>query len=537
MTWVFKWRSLVFINSLVALWIVLTGNLTFFRRLASLTPFQDWRAEIFLLSAVILLWAYVNFALQLLTWGRLARPFLTFILLASAITAYFVDTYGVGIDSGQIQNMLETDVREVMDLASWRMLGYVVVLAGLPIFVLWRRPVLTERFWSRQRARLLSGLTSFILVSIVAVFLFADYASIFRSHREIRFLINPHNYISGLRSKISYSEFEKNLPLLAYGQDAYRQETIVPSNKPIFMVLVVGETARAESFGLNGYVRDTTPELERHQIINFSRVASCGTATAVSLPCMFSGFSRDEYDPVIANRREGLLDILKRVGYQVTWIDNNSGCKGVCDRIVQAPLLRGDRASKYKEGKFYDEALVDSLVDLLKRSPLRDQVVVLHQYGSHGPAYFKAYPEKFRRFKPTCDSNLLQTCTRQEVINSYDNTIAYTDHVLARVIDVLKNEEVRYRTAFWYVSDHGESTGESGLFLHGAPYFFAPRQQTHVPMVAWMSQSFAMSQNMDCIRGRQNQELSHDNLFHSILGILRVKTDVYRADLDIGASC
>ncbi len=532
-----NWRSLVSVNALVALWIVLTGNLTFFSKLSGLTPFDGWRAWAFLFSAVVFLWAYINLALQWLTWGRLARPLLTFLLLASAMTAFFVDTFGVGIDGGQIQNMMETDMREVLDLMSWRMLGYAVVLAGVPIFLLWRRPLASEGLWPRQRGRLLSSLLSLLLVAGVAACFFADYASIFRGHREVRLVINPQNYIVGLRHYYHKGKPAQDLPLVAYGTDAHRMQSASESGrKPVLMVLVVGETARAESFGLDGYSRNTTPELAARQVLNFTQVSSCGTATAVSLPCMFSGFTRKNYDAGLAHHREGLLDILQRAGYQVTWMDNNSGCKGACARVQQQPLLESRKAAWCDGGECHDDLLVDTFADFVQKAPTRDQVIVLHQAGSHGPAYYKRYPAEYRRFQPTCDSSALQSCSREAVINTYDNTIAYTDHVLARVIDVLKSHGDQYRTGLWYVSDHGESTGESGLYLHGAPYMFAPSQQTHVPMVAWFSPDFA-NLHQDCLKQHQTAVLSHDNLFHTMLGLLQVRTSVYEAALDISASC
>lgn len=529
-------RSLASVNALIALWIVLTCNLSFFKQLDALTPFNDWRVIAFLLSAVVLLWAYINFVLQWLTWGRLARPMLTLILLASAMTAFFVDTYGVGIDGGQIQNMMETDIREVFDLVSWRMLGYALVLAGLPIWWLWHRPLTADRFWPRQQHRVLASMVSLLLVAGVAAGFYADYASIFRNHREVRLVINPQNYAAGLRSYYRQNTAGQDLPLVSYGTDAHRLQPAGSSHKPTLMVLVVGETARAESFGLDGYARDTTPELAKRQVLNFTQVSSCGTATAVSLPCMFSGFTRKDYDAALAKHREGLLDIVQRAGYQVTWIDNNSGCKHACDRVHQEPLLASRKDVWCRDGECHDELLVETLVDFLKRNPVRDQLIVLHQEGSHGPAYYKRYPDKFRRFQPTCDSNELQSCSREAVINSYDNTIAYTDHVLASVIDVLK-QQGQYRSALWYVSDHGESTGEHGLYLHGAPYLFAPSQQTHVPMVAWLSPELSHGMPPECMSRRLNAELSHDNLFHTMLGLLQVRTSVYRPELDISAGC
>ncbi len=530
-------RSLASVNALVALWIVLTCNLSFFKRLHALTPFDDWRLIVFLLSAIVLLWAYINFVLQWLTWGRLARPMLTFILVASALTAFFVDSFGVGIDGSQIQNMMETDVREVSDLLSWRMLAYVLVLAGLPLWWLWRRPLQADAFWPRQRHRMLASVVSLLLVGGIASVFYADYASIFRNHREIRLVINPQNYIAGLRSYYRLHTAGKDLSLVAYGTDAHRRQAVGSTQKPLLLVLVVGETARAESFGLNGYARDTTPELAKRQVLNFSQVSSCGTATAVSLPCMFSGFTRADYDAGLARHREGLLDIIQRAGYQVTWMDNNSGCKHTCDRVHLEPMLAERQDIWCRDGECQDDLLIDTFAEFLKRQPARDQVIVLHQQGSHGPAYFKRYPDNFRRFQPSCDSNELQSCSREAVVNAYDNTIAYTDHILARAIDILQQQDSQYRSVLWYVSDHGESTGEHGLYLHGAPYLFAPSQQTHVPMVAWLSPALRQGMQPECMRRHLDDELSHDHLFHTLLGLLQVRTAVYRPELDISAGC
>jgi len=528
-------RTLLTANALIALWLTLLANASFLSKLAALTPYHDWRLPAFMAAMVLLLSAYIHLFLTLITWGRLARPVLTFILLASALTAYFVDTFGVGIDAGQIQNMMETDVKESWDLVTWNMLAYVLVIAGLPLVWLWRKPLAPESFLRRQRNRVIGSLGSLALVAVVAACFYADLASIFREHRSIRFNIVPHNYVSGLRSYFKESQVHANMPLQTYGEDAKR---LAPGGKPRLLVMIVGETARAESFGLQGYTRNTTPELAKLPITYYNNVSSCGTATAVSLPCLFSGFTRKEYDAQVAKHREGLLDILQRGGYAVSWLDNNSGCKGACDRVQKVPLLESRQTVWCVKGECRDDLLIESFIRHLADEPVQDRVIVLHQEGSHGPAYYLRYPKAFERFTPACNSNALQSCTQQQVINSYDNTIAYTDHIIASAIRTLANDP-RYSSALLYISDHGESTGERGLYLHGAPYLLAPSQQTHVPMLTWVSPDFAASEpaRTACLRKRRSEALSHDNVFHSMLGLAGVQTAVHNPALDMTAGC
>ncbi|MFQ3216195.1 phosphoethanolamine transferase [Paraperlucidibaca sp.] len=523
-------------NIVIAAWLVLSCNAAFFHALSALTPYDGWRAGVFFAATGALLIAYFATFLQLITWGSFARPVQSFLLLASALTAYFMMTYGVGIDAGQIQNMMETDVNEVFDLLSLRLLAYMLLIAGLPLFWLWSMPAATMSWKQTLRNKLIAVVLGLVSMLALAGWHYADYASTFREHRELRYLIVPHNYIAGLKRYYSKIVTAPDMPLQHYGEDATRVYS--SAKKPTLFVFVLGETARAESFGLNGYGRNTTPELRKRSVINFPQVSSCGTATAVSVPCLFSGMTRADYDPQLASHREGLLDILQRAGYAVTWIDNNSGCKGACDRINNVPLLAAEKARWCHDGECQDDLLADTFANYISRATLSDRVVVLHQEGSHGPAYYRRYPDAFKRFTPTCDSNALQSCTQQQVINSYDNTIAYTDHVLGRIIDTLKGQDDRYQTVMVYAADHGESTGEHGLYLHGAPYLFAPSQQTHVPMLAWLSPSFQKhGPRANCLAEQAQKPQSHDTIFHSFLGLLDVKTAVYNATLDWSAAC
>ncbi len=355
-------------------------------------------------------------------------------------------------------------------------------------------------------------------------------------------MISPQNSIASTVSYYKKKAPKANLPLITYGEDAHLLQQAQMQKQPKLMVLVVGETARAESFALNGYARNTNPELGKLAVINFSQVSSCGTATAVSVPCMFSGMSRQNYDEQLASHREGLLDIAQRAGYQVTWIDNNSGCKGACDRVQQyqipAPLKQKwcDAA-----GECFDEILVDSLKDYLAhldKNNLKPQLIVLHQMGSHGPAYFKRSKAPYQPFQPTCNSNAIQGCSAEELKNSYDNSIVYTDHVLAQIVETLKQQS-QYQTGFWYLSDHGESTGEHGLYLHGAPYSMAPTQQTHVPMLMWFSQDWTQqnARQVSCLKAQTKQARSQDHLFPSLLSLLDIKTQVTEAKNDMLAQC
>jgi lipid A ethanolaminephosphotransferase len=176
--------------------------------------------------------------------------------------------------------------------------------------------------------------------------------------------------------------------------------------------------------------------------------------------------------------------------------------------------------------------MLHGLQAYLDGHPSGDILIVLHQMGSHGPAYHKRYPPAFRTFAPTCESSQLDACTEAEIGNTYDNTIRYTDHFLAEVIELLRANDARFETAMVYLSDHGESLGEAGLYLHGLPYLIAPDTQTHVPLILWFG-SNNRDVDVDAVRQLRDLPLSHDNLFHTLLGLFEVGTEIYDADKDI----
>ncbi|MEO7939904.1 MAG: sulfatase-like hydrolase/transferase [Burkholderiaceae bacterium] len=314
-------------------------------------------------------------------------------------------------------------------------------------------------------------------------------------------------------------------------------------------MLVVGETARAANFSLGGYGRNTNPELARiaadgTALTYYSAVRSCGTNTQASLPCMLSHLGKQAFEST-RQPYENLLDVLQRAGLAVLWVDNQSGCKGLCDRVNHVDTFGQTTPGLCADGACFDAVMLSGLderiaaLDAERRA--RGVVLVLHQMGSHGPAYFKRSPAEFKPFLPECTSNVLQDCARDQLVNAYDNTLVYTDHVLASLVGWLADKAAHGRqdTAMVYVSDHGESLGENNLYLHGLPYALAPETQTHVPMLSWVSPPMAQRLNLrpDCLRQHAAGPLSHDNLFHAMLGLADVQTSLYRKDMDWFAAC
>ena len=529
-------------NLWVSVWLALALNLGFYQKLHQLTPYQGMKSWLFLIASVLVVTALYNILLQLLQWRWTAKPVALILLFIGGFSAYFVTSLGVVISPDQIQNAMQTDPQEVRGLMSVRLLFWSIFMVALPMLVAACIPLKTETTGKIFIHKGIHLIASFAVLAAMLFVFYVDYAAIFRQHRDLKGMISPQNAIAAGFSYFKHQAPKENLPLIKYGEDAHLVEKTAQDKKPKLMVLVVGETARAESFSLNGYAKNTNPELAKLDVMNFSQVSSCGTATAVSVPCMFSGMPRSDYDEKLANHREGLLDIAQRAGYKVTWIDNNSGCKGTCTRVEQveiSPELKKKWCTP--EGDCYDQILVEALNQYIENIPADDQtprLIVLHQVGSHGPAYYARSTPEFQKFKPTCDTNAIQGCTQEALINSYDNSIVYTDHILSEVIQSLKANN-KYQTGFWYLSDHGESTGEYGMYLHGAPYAMAPSQQTHVPMIMWFSPEWKANQaaTVSCLNQQKSQTLSQDNLFPSLLSILGVQTQVIDVKNDMLQNC
>ena len=496
----------------------------------------------FAAAFLLFLLAVIQLFLSLMCWPRMIKPIAVFLLVSAAQVGYFMDSYGIVIDKSMVQNLFETDPAEAGDLVNTAMVLHLLLKGVLPsLLVLWVRikPQPVRRILAAQAVSLLSCL---ILIGMNAALLYKDYSSLFRNHREIRNLALPSSYLyyTGRYLSGAYDASRhvfQPLGLDARLESAELQTISATRQKPDLLIVVLGETARSMNFGLNGYARDTTPELERLPVVSFKNVESCGTSTAVSVPCMFSLQERDRYDDEQVAYQSNVLDILQHAGVAVRWRENNSGCKGVCARI---PVIEADDLSEGRNCKAeecFDEQLLSGLQQQLDglNGPA---VIVMHQKGSHGPAYFKRIPEEFQHFTPVCQSSELQTCAQADIANAYDNTIRYTDHLLARVIERLQQQE-RFNTAMLYISDHGESLGENNLYLHGMPWLLAPQEQKQVPLITWLSPGFQQRHGVDlhCLQANSSKPLSHDFLAHSLLGLMQVSTSVYQPELDLFAPC
>ncbi|POA17415.1 phosphoethanolamine transferase [Pseudomonas sp. FW300-N1A1] len=480
-----------------------------------------------------------NIVLTLLAFRPVFKPLLMLMFMVSASVAYFMSQYGVLMDAGMLRNLAETNATEVRDLLSLKLLGYNLLLGVLPSWLLWKTPISYRRWHRELFGKVLVGVASAAVIGGVALVNYQGLSSLFRNHHELRLMLVPSNYIGASMGYLREQVKSAHQPFAKLGEDAQRDPAWGRHARKSLTVLVVGESARAENFGVLGYERNTTPKLAHEAgLIAFTDVHSCGTETAVSVPCMFSNMGRKDYDASKAKNEEGLLDVLKHAGLDVIWRDNQSGCKGTCDRVTVDDVSNLKDPVLCANNECRDEILLQGFqhfIDTLDK----DTVLVLHQMGSHGPEYFKRYPKEYEHFTPVCESNALNNCSRESIVNGYDNTLVYTDYVLSTLIDLLRSNQDKVDTAMLYLSDHGESLGEYNLFLHGTPYMLAPDQQKHVAMLAWFSDSYQKSFSVDthCLQLSRDKPLSQDNLFHSILGLLEVDTRVYNAGLDMFAGC
>ena len=480
--------------------------------------------------------------LSLLAWRWTLKPAITLFFFSAAFGAYFMMTYGVVIDKTRMVNALQTNGRETRDLLNWRLAATVLVLAVLPTFFLWRQKIRQKKALRQVLANALSLASASVLLVLVVMLFFQSIASVMRNNTQVRYLINPLNSFYALGA-VAASPFQRDESVtLPLGQDAKLGASYSGQTKPPLLLLVLGETGRSGNFAINGYDRPTTPELARENIISQRNAWSCGTSTAASVPCMFSNFGRQGYDSRPANY-EGLLDVLQHSGLAVLWLENQTGCKGVCDRVPSVDTTELKVPGLCDGGECFDEIMLKDLDERIAKLPAERRakgvVVVMHQMGSHGPAYYKRSPAEYKKFLPECTNNALQSCSQQGLINAYDNSIVYTDHLLGSAIQWLKGHQASQTPAMLYLSDHGESLGENNLYLHGMPYSVAPDVQKHVPWITWLSPGFEQRNKLTtaCLQQRIDAPISHDNYFHSVLGLMNVQTSVYKPELDIYAHC
>ena len=514
-----------------AIFFTLFYNYKFFKDLFNTYGFNGSNILYFLSVAVVLTLLIIAL-LTLFSSKYTTKPILITLFVVSAFTAYFMDTYSVVIDTEMIRNSLQTSLKESVDLFSFRLILYVVFLAILPAYIVYKTKINYKSF----KGELLSKLKTIVLalvVVFVVVFSFSKfYTSFFRENKPLRYNINPIYWMYSIGNYINKTLDTAPTQIKDIGLDSKVVE--VKDEPKELIILVVGETARADRFSLNGYEKETNPLLKQEKLVSFTNMYSCGTSTAHSVPCMFSIFPKDDYSYKKGAGTKNVLDVLKNTqDIAILWRDNNSDSKGVALRVDYEDY-QTSKTNTICDDECRDEGMLVGLEDYIEKNKGSDILIVLHQMGNHGPAYYKRYPKEFEKFTPVCKTNQLENCTGEEINNAYDNAILYTDYFLSKTINFLKKYENTHETGMLYVSDHGESLGENGIYLHGMPYAIAPKEQIKVASLIWLGDGqMAHEYDKSKIRDNKDKEYSHDNLFDTLLGLFEIKTEVYKKDLDI----
>ncbi|MEW5903911.1 MAG: phosphoethanolamine--lipid A transferase EptA [Pseudomonadota bacterium] len=476
----------------------------------ALTLFSLFVLAMLLTVLVMFLFALVS--------QRLLKPLAILIVLCNAFALYFIETYQVVLDKAMMGNVFNTNTAEAGSYLSFDFLLHVLLFGVLPAWLLSR--VTLHRV---SRLRTLAVLVLSLLVGIGLLYANAQtWLWIDKHGRKLGGMILPWSYvINAARYQSEKMIQTRELTLLPPAQFTHDAE------KKTVVVLVIGESARAADFSLYGYARDTDPLLRQAGAIAIPGAHSCATYTTASVQCILA--NADTSNTLFYNY-EALPSYLQRHGIDTIWRTRNWGEPPLKVNTYQ----RDTELIKDCSGPHcnHDEVLLNGLAQRIATSDSQRIFVVLHQAGSHGPNYFEHYPADGERFTPVCRSVRLQDCTPESVVNAYDNTILYTDKFLAATIDLLRALP-HTETMMLYISDHGESLGEYGLYLHGTPYTLAPDVQKDIPYIVWMSDAFKQRKRLTPATALAHAKHAQQTVFHSVMGAFDMTSSIYEPQLDI----
>lgn len=505
---------------------MLTGNYSLFHGIVSVYPLT-LRNLPFLISLALFFSSLTAIFFLMVCQHKTTRWILALFLIVVSQSAYYMDHFRIIIDTEMIDNIMQTNLAEFSGLVTLILIVKTIFFGVIPAWLVIRYCPKPVDFKTELSSRLRTILLLIIAIIMLVIPFTANYTSFIREHKIIRFYSNPtHSVYSVIKYGIQQTSISSNLlPLIHIADDGKIVDTF--SGKKELIIMVVGETARADRFSLNGYKRETNPLLSKQDIVSLRNVTSCGTSTSVSVPCMFSSLGRKNYNKEKALAQENVLDVLAKNGIEVLWRDNNSDSKGVATRIPYEDF-KIPTHNPICNSECRDIGMLDGLDEFIRKHADKDIFIVLHQMGNHGPEYYRRYPKEFERFKPACQTGELSDCTQEEIDNAYDNAILYTDYFLSEVIQFLKKHDANHETAMLYTADHGESLGEHGIYLHAAPYLIAPKEQTHVPAIVWFGKSF--DYKLSDIEFYKKYPLSHDALFCSLLASYEIDTHVCKSE-------
>ncbi len=422
----------------------------------------------------------------------------------NAIALYFINTYSVMIDKTMIGNILNTNFEESSSFFSFGLIVYLVLLGIIPSILIIKTKVVRVKF---KRF-----LTHIVLIFVFIVsFIYVNSSNwlwIDKHSKSLGAMVMPWSYIVNT-SRFFYHKSQENK------QQILLPDATIKDTKKSIAVLVIGESARRKNFSLYGYEKETNPLLSNIKNVHAYKATSCATYTTAGVKCILEYKESNKLFEILPN-------YLFRNDVEVIWRTTNWGEPTV---KIENYQKRGELEKQCQgDGCEYDEVLLSGLKEQILASKKNKILLVLHTSTSHGPTYYKKYPQKFNKFTPICKSVELGKCTQEELINAYDNTILYTDYILATLIGKLKQLDV-YSSAMFYVSDHGESLGENNLYMHGIPASIAPKEQLEIPFIVWLSDNSKELKN--------NKELSQHHVFHSVLDFLAIESPIYDENMSI----
>ncbi|HEU4789630.1 MAG TPA: phosphoethanolamine--lipid A transferase EptA [Flavobacterium sp.] len=481
-------------------------HLPFYTYVFNNVDYKGFNGIVLIISLVILMLVLNAFVFYLIfSLSRYAGKFLlvTFFMI-NAVAVYFVNTYSIIIDESMVGNVLNTNYEEASSFFSIRLIVYLIFLGILPSIYIIRVNIINVAL---KKFLTLSSLT--LLFIIVLIFANAsNWLWIDKNSKQLGGLTMPWSY--SVNTSLFYiHKYKKN------EKEILLPNAIIKDNQKAVLVLVIGESARSQNFSLYGYKKNTNPLLSKTKNIFHFNATSCATNTTAGVKCILEHTNSDDLYEILPN-------YLYRNNVEVVWRTTNWGEPPVHIKEYQnRDVLKVDCKG---EGCNYDEVLLAGLKEQILASKKNKILIILHTSTSHGPTYSKKYPPSFEIFKPVCNSVEPGKCSQKELLNAYDNTIVYTDYILSKVIEDLKQLK-EYKSAMIFVSDHGESLGEKNLYMHGVPISIAPKEQYEIPFIVWVSDN---SRQL-----KSNKKLSQNHVFHSVLNFLNIQSPVYNEEMNI----